>query len=81
MRYIYSDSIPHIVFTADDPTITKSIKFDEILDSSSQIKSLLKLPSPLQIISMQHFNYDEFGPKRHINKKKIASEMNQEMKN
>lgn len=29
---------------------------------------------------MSHFNYDEFAPKRHVNKKKIAEELSADAK-
>ena len=45
-----------------------------------QLKSLLVIPSALQIVSMSHFNYDEFAPKRHVNKKKIAEELSADAK-
>ena len=41
---------------------------------------MLVLPSTLQIVAMSHFNYDEFAPKRHVNRKKIAEELSADAK-
>lgn len=54
--------------------------FEELLDFSDQIRSLLVLPPRAYLISLQHFNYDNFAPKRHVNKKKIAGNMPQDIK-